>query len=791
MTELNKKVFLTNTYKRKMNSKNMKYFNSLSSMHKYLLIGLSIIMGEVAIAQNSLQLSSQNIDEVVQAMNLEEKATLCCGVGTFFRDTGKGIAGATGGVAGMDRFGFPQTYLADGPSGLRIKETRKGSTLKFPITAFPSPILMACSWDIEAAQTMGRCIGNECKEYNVAAILAPAMNILRFPLCGRTAEYLTEDPVLNGRIAAAYITGVQSQGVGTSIKHFVANNQETARKINDAKISMRTLREIYLKGFEIAVKTSSPWTVMSAYNKINGVYASENKWLLEDVLRREWGFKGIVMSDWDAGMDGAKQIEAGNDIVEPGYAIQRDAIISAVKNGSMKEEVLNRNVKRILQYIVKTPAFNHYTFSNAPDLQTHHTVARLVASEGMVLLKNNAALPMSAGSKIALYGNAAYSLNNREVGLQHGLSVASFKVNKTLANTYKQYLGIDTTAQEVQLTEGGMIYTMFKATPDIQELKFENNDLKAQSRSNDYAVIVLGKGAGESKDCGSIDFELTQGEKELLSKVCTAYHTVGKKVIVVLDIAIPIETSTWKELPDAILCAWQGGQEKGFAIADILGGKISPSGKLTVSFPAKLKDSPAYDNFPLDENYDWNWAQHGFLGKKRLPENDKPVKNIHYTNYAEGIYVGYRYFDTNHIAVSYPFGYGLSYTSFKYEHATIVPSTEEFIATVTIRNTGKYAGREVVQLYISAPQGKLVKPQKELKAFTKTKLLQPGEDETVTMRLPIYMLSSFDEQSQHWIADKGTYHAYFTASAKDIRQTVNFKLKRTFDEDLYSDKLNF
>lgn len=742
-------------------------------------------------SQQTVQLAPDNIDEVISQMTLEEKATLCCGVGTFFRDNGQGIAGATGGVAGLQRFGFPQTYLADGPSGLRIKEKRKGSDLTYPITSFPSPILMASSWDLEAAEAMGAAIGEECKEYNIASILAPGMNILRFPLSGRTAEYFTEDPLLNGWMATAYTRGVQSVGVGTSLKHFAVNNQETARKINNAIVSERALREIYMRGFEIAVKEAQPWTVMSAYNKINGTYASENHWLLEDVLRDEWGFRGLVMSDWDAGMDGVKQVAAGNDICEPGYAMQRDSIVAAVKNGRMPVSTLDRSVRRILQYVVKTPAFSNYPFSNKPDLAAHRATARRIAAEGMILLRNNGALPLQAEAKVAVYGNAAYSLSNREKGIQEGLAAAKFEVDKALANEYKTYLGIDTTAQEAQLTEGGMIYTMFKASPNTPEMTLPSFRLRSQAMNNDYAVVVFAQGAGESNDCKPEDFELSAGEKGMLAEVCNAYHEAGKKVVVVLDIAIPIETASWKEGPDAILCAWQSGQERGNAMADVLGGRVNPSGKLTVSFPVKLSDEPAFDNFPMNIDYNWMWAQHGFLGKKRLPTDDEPVKNVHYTEYKEGIYVGYRYFDAKDVAVSYPFGHGLSYTTFRYSNAKIKQVKDGFVARVKVTNTGNCAGREVVQLYVSAPAGTLDKPEKELKGFAKTQLLQPGESEVLTIPVSTYLLSSFDESTKCWVADSGSYTALFAASSTDIREYVKFNMKKEFRESLHSSKLHF
>jgi beta-glucosidase len=753
---------------------------------------MCVTLSLTSFSQTTPFLTANNIDPVIEAMTVEEKAKMCCGVGTFFRDNGTGIPGAAGGTSEMKEYGIPMTYFADGPSGLRIKETRKNSSLTYPTVSYPSPILLASTWNLEASEQIGASIGRECKEYNISTILAPGMNILRFPLQGRTAEYFSEDPLLSGRLASAYVEGVQSVGVGTSIKHYAANNQETARKINDAHISMRALREIYLRGFEIAVKESEPWTVMSAYNKINGVYASENKWLLEDVLRDEWGFKGIVVSDWDAGMDGVKQISAGNDIVQPGYEVQYHAIIQAVKNGTLSESVLNRNVRRILEYVIKTPAYNHYQFSNKPDIAAHKEIAREIASEGIVLLKNEAALPLKRNSRIALYGNAGYSKSKREVSIQKGLRSQKYEVDKDLDILYKLHLGIDTAAQEAELTGGGMIYTMFSASPGLDEPELTKEQFDVQALTNDCAIIVLGQGAGESKDCSPSDFTLTDSELNLIDEVCRSFHKYGKKVTVILEIAIPIETASWKEKPDAIVCSWQSGQEKGNAIADILSGAVNPSGKLTVSFPVKLSDSPAYDNFPIDISYRWMWAQHGFLGKKQLPKEEEMVKNVHYTEYEEGIYVGYRYFDTKNVAVSFPFGFGLSYTTFSYDKPTVKRKDDEWVASMRITNTGKVAGKEVVQLYVSAPpDGILDKPEKELKAFGKTKLLKPGESETVVMKFSDYAISSFDERQNRWIADSGKHKALFGESCESIRQAAEFTLKNEFEEEVKSNKLKF
>ena len=610
-------------------------------------------------------------------------------------------------------------------------------------------------------------------EYGADVLLAPALNIHRNPLCGRNFEYYSEDPLVSGKIAAAYVRGVQSNGVGTSIKHFAVNNQETNRTATDARVSPRALREIYLKGFEIAVKESAPWTVMSSYNYLNGTYTSESRELQTTALRDEWGFKGMVMTDWFGGKDAIAQMVAGNDMLQPGLSKQYDAIVKAVQDGKLQESVVNRNVKRILEMILQTPHFKGYKFSNKPDLKAHAAVTRQSATEGMVLLKNsNGALPLAADVKnVALFGCTSYDFIaggtgsgnvNRAytVSLLDGLKNAGYTVDDALKNTYEQYLQ----SEKERLSKEKKDWFMPDRRP--AEMTLAPQVLQQQVAKADVALITLGRTSGEFLDRGVADFNLTHEEQQLLQAVSKAFHAAGKKVVVVLNIGGVIETASWKAQPDAILCAWQAGQEGGNSVADVLSGKASPSGKLTMTFPVKLEDAASSDNFPIDMKANIDIVNKG--------DKKDEVKNVDYTNYEEDIYVGYRYFDSFGKQVSYPFGYGLSYTTFEYANPAIKADNGVYTVTVDVKNTGKAAGKEVVQLYVAAPNSaKANKPEKELKAFAKTKELQPGETVTVTMAVRAADLASYDETSSSWVVDAGNYSFLVGASSRDIKAALN------------------
>ena len=714
--------------------------------------------------QQTLTLREDNVEEILNAMTIEEKVTLLVG------GPGSLVPGAAGYTREIERLGIPMTVLADGPAGLRIKPTREGIDQTFYCTGFPTSTLLASSWDPELVETVTTAMGNEVLEYGVDVLLAPGMNFHRNPLCGRNFEYYSEDPLLSGKMAAAYVRGVQKNGVGTSVKHFAANNQETNRLENDARINNRALRELYLKNFEIAVKEGKPWTVMSSYNKLNGEYTQQKHGLLTTVLRDEWGFDGIVMTDWGVKDGTVKSAKAGNDLMEPGRQVEIDRLLAAVNEGTISQEELDRNVRRMLQYIVKTPHFKGYQFSNKPDLKAHAVVARKAAEESIILLRNECnALPLKGSEKVALYGitsvdffgigTGSGEVNTAHVtNMQEAMTEAGFTLDENLAEFYRTCYATQSATEKM---EGSAIDKRHRPEPIVSVKAIER-----QAKDNDVAVVVLGRIAGEGADRAvKDDFELTSIERELLQNISMSYHKAGKKVVVVLNIVGVIETTSWKHLVDAIVLPWAPGQEGAHAVADILRGKVNPSGKLPMTFPINYMDMPSSKNFP----YYWDMTK----GRK----GERP--NVDYTDYAEGIWVGYRYFQTNNVEVSYPFGYGLSYTTFSYSKPKVKADKDGFVATITVTNTGKVAGREVVELYVATPSGGLEKPSRELKAFAKTKLLAPGESETLTMKVSAYELASFNEEHSAWETTAGNYQVLFGASVDDIRATASFRLNKS------------
>ena len=749
---------------------------------KRILITLAAMgMALVAVAQP--QLREDNIEDVLKAMTLQEKATLLVGgaraamVNGVTSGVAANVPGAAGNTRPIERLGIPATVLADGPAGLRIQPTRQGDNNTYYCTGFPVGTLLASSWDLSLVEDVTKAMGNEVLEYGVDVLLAPGMNIHRNPLCGRNFEYFSEDPLLSGKMAAAYVKGIQSNGVGTSIKHYAANNQETNRNEDDAIISQRALREIYLKNFEIAVKEAQPWTVMSSYNKLNGDYTQQSEGLLTTVLRDEWGFKGIVMTDWGNKAGTVKSAKAGNDLMEPGNQNEIDRIIAGVQDGTISQEELDRNVRNMLTYIVRTPRFKGYEYTNKPDLKAHAEVARKAAGESIVLLRNENALPLAGSEKVALYGisaidfvaggtgsgdvNKAYVVN-----MEEAMDKAGFTLDKTLSDYYKAYVAYD----KAQNSLSGTTFSWFSRRK-LAEIAIPAAAIANEAKANDVAVVVLGRNAGEGADRKQIDdFELTTVERELLRDVSTAYHAAGKKVVVVLNVGGVIETTSWKNMVDAIVLPWSPGQEGANAVADVLTGKVNPSGKLPMTFPVNFMDHPSSANFPY--NYQQS-ASRGFSWGPRQPQKD-----VDYTNYEEGIWVGYRHFVTRDVEVSYPFGFGLSYTCFAYSKPVVKAGKDGFTATVTVKNTGKVAGKEVVELYVSAPAGGLDKPARELKAFGKTRELQPGESQTLTLQVTAYELASFNEASSAWEAAAGKYNVQFGASVDDIRCAAPFTLKK-------------
>ena len=746
-------------------------------------------------AADKVTKNTLNQEEVMSKMSLEDKAHFVIGVGMAGFSGDDAVIGATKslvpGAAGttypLDSLGIPAVVLADGPAGLRIDATREGDSATYYCTHFPIGTLLASTWNQKLIEEVGQAIGEEVKEYGADVLLAPALNIMRNPLCGRNFEYYSEDPVVAGKTASAYITGVQKNDVGTSIKHFAANNQETNRMNTDAHISQRALREIYLKGFEIAIKESKPWTVMTSYNYINGVYSSESKDLVQTILRDEWGYEGTVMTDWFGGKDGAKQMWAGNDMLQPGKAEQFDSIVAGVKSGKLDEADLDRNVQRVLNLVEKSPRFQGYQYSNKPDLKAHAAVTRQSAAEGMVLMKNNETLPLKESVKnVALYGCTSYdfiaggtgsgNVNHAYVvSLLDGLKNGGYTVSDELKTAYEKYIADAKEAQKKAIEEmakkdkQAAMLASFMPGSLPAEKQFTAEELAAQANVADVAIITIGRISGEFLDRKAADFNLNESEQKLIQQVCDVYHKAGKQVVVLLNIGGVIETVSWKELPDAILCAWQAGQEGGNSVVDVLSGKQSPSGKFTMTWPVKFTDAYSSKNFPIDEDPKIDMLNQGQKGN---------VKNVDYTDYEEDIYVGYRYFDSFDVPVSYPFGFGLSYTTFEYSDATINQKNDIYDITVTVKNTGKLEGKEVVELYISAPDNKAAnKPAKELKAFAKTKQLKPGESETLTLSVTAADLASFDEAASAWVVAEGEYQFLVAASAQDIKATLSAPVK--------------
>ena len=755
-------------------------------MKKTILTVVSMLALNTNMMTAQVRLQPNQIDQVLKAMTLEEKAMLVVGGNRRIENQDNNgmvgshshqVPGAAGMTQAIERLGIPATVLTDGPAGVRISPTRGNDSQTYYCTGFPVGTALACTWNVQLVEEVGKCIGNEVLEYGCDVLLAPGLNIHRSPLCGRNFEYYSEDPFVTGKIAAAYVRGVQSQGVGTSMKHFAANSQETNRMGVDEVMSQRVLREIYLKGFEIAVKEAKPWTIMSSYNRLNGPFTQENGELLTTILRDEWGFDGIVMTDWTGLRNTAAQIKAGNDLMEPGAESQIKDVVEKVKSGVLSEADLDICVRRILQYLVKTPSFRGYKFSNKPDLKAHAAVTRNSATEGMVLLKNEGnALPMKGVKRVAVFGTTSYDFIAGGTGsgdvnkaytidLMQGLNEAGLEVNKKLADLYKSYQNYQNSITAASPGRGGW----FWGKPVLPEMPVTRPVIDVQAQESDMAIITIGRQAGEGSDrTENGDFTLSDTERQLITDVCNAFHLANKKVVVVLNMGNVLETSSWKGMPDAILLAWQPGQEGGYSVADVLTGKANPSGKLTMTWPVTLLDVPSSANYP---------NVRPAANRPRGGGNNK-VEFQDYTKHMEGLNVGYRYFNTVQKEVSYPFGFGLSYTTFAYSKPAVKATKDGFIASVTVTNTGSVAGKEVVQLYVSAPSGGLEKPARELKAFAKTRELKPGQSETLTMTVTNYDLASYNEATQSWESPAGKYTLGFAANVEDIRSTAVYTLSK-------------
>jgi len=662
------------------------------------------------------------ITDLIKKMTLEEKAALCTGAGPWT-------------TTPVEHLGIPEMIVTDGPHGVRRAENITTFVEKsLPATCFPTATCMASTWDVDLIHNLGEALAYECIALDVDIILGPGANMKRTPLCGRNFEYYSEDPFLAGEMAASFIKGVQSKGVGTSLKHFAANNQEYQRTSINSEMDERTLREIYLPAFEAAVKKAKPWTVMCSYNKLFGTYAAENYRLLTEILKQEWGFEGFVVSDWGAVHDRVEALKAGLDLEMPGPRERRvKEVIEAVRSGKMDQAVLDEAVRRILEIVFKAAETKK---GAAFDKARHHALARKVAGEGMVLLKNNGLLPLKKGKHIAVIGRSA-----KEAYFQGG---GSSHINPTQ---------VDSPFDELQKLAGDARLSYTEGYPKDDRFNQALIDEACKNaRSAELALLFICLPATkESEGYDRPDLDLTSHQIALIEAVTS----VQPNSVVILNNGAPVVMSEWIDGTAAVLEAWMMGQAGGGAIADVLYGKVNPSGKLAETFPLKLKDTPAYINYP------------GENGAVR---------------YGEGIFMGYRYYDTKDVATLFPFGYGLSYTTFTYQNPKVSANTFRDVDGITVfvdvMNTGKVAGKEVVQVYVHDHQSKLVRPPKELKGFAKVEL-QPGETKTVSVPLDFRAFAYYHPAYRQWITEDGEFDILIGASSADIRYTQTVTLQST------------
>ena len=761
-------------------------------MMNYKKMVLTVAVGALSVtmtAQTAPQLNANNIEEVIKAMTLEEKAQLLVGGGNDgFVGSGamlghqkKFVPGAAGTTVAIPRLGIPATVQCDGPAGVHIDAHREGDSRNYYATGFPIGTCLASTWNTDLVRKVGEAIGNETLEYGCDVVLGPGMNLHRNPLCGRNFEYYSEDPVVTGLMGTAFVLGVQSQGVGVSAKHFAVNSQESDRTRVDERLSQRALRELYLKGFEMMVRKSNPWTIMSAYNKINGIYAQGNKDLLTNILRNDWGYKGIVETDWIGKREDLpveQEVAAGNDLMMPGYPAQVKDIVNAVKSGKLDVNDVDRNVRRMLEYIVKTPRFKGYKYSGEPDLKAHAAITRQSSTEGMVLLKNDAALPIQGLKTVALFGVNSYDFMSGGLGsgavnvgysvdMVTGLKNIGVATTPQLTEIYQNY--VKYAKAKLKADKNPMMWFLDQGQPKLDEIEITERCVANEEPKADAAIITIGRQAGEEMDRQiNGEFNLSQIEQDMIFRVSDAFHAKGKKVIVIINSGSVMETASWRDRVDAILVAWQPGIEGGNSVADILTGKVNPSGKLTMTWPIAATDHPSTANFAKE--YDmYTYKNMEGWGKGNIP-------GVDFSNHEEDIYVGYRYFDTFKKDVAYPFGFGLSYTTFEMGKPSVKANGKNIEVSVTVKNTGKVAGKQVAQVYVTAPKGAYEKPAKELKAFGKTRELKPGESQTLKMTLEKRDLASFDEANSQWKVDAGNYLFQVGTDVESIKGTATLKV---------------
>ncbi|WP_412675079.1 glycoside hydrolase family 3 C-terminal domain-containing protein [Bacillus mobilis] len=659
---------------------------------------------------------TRDIKSIISQMTLEEKASLCSGL-DFWN------------TKGIERLGIPSIMVTDGPHGLR-KQAEGADHLgiynSIPSTCFPSAVGLASTWNKELINQVGVALGEECQAENVGVLLGPGANIKRSPLCGRNFEYFSEDPYLSSQMAANHVKGVQSQGVGTSLKHFAANNQEHRRMSVDAIVDERTLREIYLASFEDVIKEAQPWTVMSAYNKINGEYASENTYLLNDILKEEWGFEGFVVSDWGAVNERVASLANGLELEMPSsFGIGEKKIIDAVNGGELTIEKLDQSVERLLNIIFK--AVDNQLENAVYSKEAHHQLAREVASESMVMLQNeDSILPLKKEGTVAVIGEFAKQPRYQGGGSSH--------INPTK---------LESILEEIEMVSGEKTNILFAqgydlASDDVDENMI--NEAKIVAESADTAVLFVG--LPDRYELEGFDRKHLQMPKNHVQLI-EAIAEVQNNIVIVLSNGAPIEMP-WIGKVKGILEGYLGGQALGGAIADILFGDANPSGKLAETFPKVLSDNPSYLNFP--------------------GEGDK-------VEYKEGVFVGYRYYDKKKIEPLFPFGFGLSYTNFEYSNLSIdkkeIKDTDTVSVRVNVKNIGSIAGKEIVQLYIKDVESSMIRPEKELKGFEKVEL-QPGEEKTVSFTLNKRSFAYYNVEWKDWHIETGDFEILVGKSSKEI-----------------------
>jgi beta-glucosidase len=747
-----------------------------------------------------LGLGIDPLPQVIAALTPEEKIDLVVGVGMSLAGLplppemqgpadgpmGPRVPGAGGMTRAVPRLGIPSIVLADGPAGLRISPRREGETRSFHATAFPVATLLASSWDTALIERVGAAMGAEARDYGIDVLLAPALNIHRNPLGGRGFEYYSEDPVISGRMAAAAIRGIQSTGVIATPKHLVANEHEWNRYTIDVQVAERPLREIYLRAFEIAVREGRPQALMTSYNRLNGTYTSQNRQLIDGVLRREWGYFGVVMTDWYAGDDPVAQLRAGNDLLMPGTGVQQRVLREALARGTLKSAELDRHVAQILMLVLRSPTFLGVRATDVPDLEGHAKLAREAAASGMVLLRNvGGVLPLPRSRRIALFGNASYDAiiggsgsgavaAARAVPLAEGLRASGYAVDAAVAEGYVSF--IDETRRKTPPR------SPLSPSQRFPERSVSEAEIESAAQRADVAVVTIGRRSGEFADLSrELDFELQAGERELLERLSRAFRARGKNVVVVLNIGSVMETVSWRGFADAILLAWQPGQEGGHAMADVLSGTVAPSGRLATTFPLRWEDVPSSKGFPGTTLLGPDPAARGILaGVDRRAE----------VRYDEGLAVGYRH----DAPVAYPFGFGLSYTQFRHSRLRVDPTADDggVRVSATVTNTGRSPGREVVQVYVSPPSGAdagVRRPGRELRAFTKTPTLAPGQSMAIELQLSLRDFALFDETQRAWVVPAGTYTVSLGSAVTDIRATARAEFPQALTVAKVSERL--